>query len=134
MNNEAMVEAQALVTTLLTYTEVVCKSVAAIDRLKNAIALMTEIAGFRLEFAPGTDPDLVDYLAITVAKVVQGAAVGGLLGMILGAFDNKPKQGAAVGAGVGALVGLVQGIDAVNQGWRVRAHYRPDGALYIQQL
>lgn len=134
MNNEAMVEAQALVTTLLSYTEVISQGTSALETLKNAIAIMSEYAGVRLVFEPGTDPELGDYLAITIPKVVEGVAVGSLLGLVLGALANKPKQGAALGAGIGAVVAAAQGLEAVNQGWRVRALYSPDGALYIRQI
>lgn len=134
LNNQALVEAQALVTTLLTYTEIVSQSAATLAQLKNAIVLMSDYAGFRLVFDPGTDPELVDYLSITIPKVVGGMALGGLLGAFFGALANAPKQGATVGAGIGAVVGLAQGIDAVNQGWRVRAQYQLDGSLYIRQF
>ena len=134
MNNEAMIEAQALVTTLLSYTEVASQGAAALAKLKNAIVLMSEMTGFRLIFAPGTDPDLIDYLAIMFPRAVEGAAVGSLLGLLLGAIADRPAHGAAIGAGLGAVVGAAQGLDAVNQGWRVRAQYLHDGALYIRQF
>lgn len=134
MKKDALAEAQELVATLRTHTELVMDTVQALERLKHAIAILSEYAGFRLVFEQGTEPRLVDYLAITIPHTLEGALYGSVAGLLIGAFANRPGEGAAIGASVGAVCGTVRGIDAVEKGWRVRAVYRPDGALHILQF
>jgi len=134
MNNQAMGEAQALVTTLLTCTEVVCQGVASIERLRDAIALMSKMAGFHIELAPDIEPGILDLLGIAGPKMLVTAAAGAVFGAAVASSVDRSKQGAAIGAGVGAIIGLVLGIAAINEGWRVRARYRPNGVLYIGQI
>lgn len=134
MKNDTVTEAQSLIKSLRTHTAMILEGAEALERLKHAITLLSEYAGFRLVFEPGVEPRLVDYLAITIPHAVEGALYGSIAGLILGALAKRPVEGVAIGAGVGAVVGTMRGIDAVDQGWRVQVHYLRDGSLHVQQL
>lgn len=134
MKNDTVAEAQGLIKSLRRHTEVILEGVEALERLKHAIALLSEYAGFRLVFEPGIEPRLVDYLAITIPYSLEGALYGSFAGLIVGAFAKRPGEGAAIGAGLGAVVGTMRGINAVEQGWRVRVQYLEDGSLHVKQL
>ncbi|HMY16530.1 MAG TPA: glycine zipper family protein [Polyangium sp.] len=134
MKNDAVAEAQSLIKSLRTHTEMILEGAEALQNLKHAIALLSEYAGFGLVFEPGVEPRLVDYLAITIPHTVEGALYGSFAGLILGAIAKRPAEGVVIGAGLGAVVGTMRGMEAVDQGWRVRVQYLRDGSLHVQQL
>jgi hypothetical protein len=80
-------------------------------------------------FAPGTPPQIVDYLAGAGVGAAQGLAAGTAAGLLL-AFLFPPAIIGYAAAG-GAIVGAVRGANRVKQGWRVQLFTAPGVAPWL---
>lgn len=102
-----------------------------LHRLREAIQLAVQQAGYGISFDPTSAPDLIDYLTVAGTTGLDGALKGAFFGMLVGTLFDEPKLGAAVGAALGGGVGVSQGVQAVEQGWRIRAIRTADDSPHI---
>jgi hypothetical protein len=99
----------------------------ALVTLRAALHVAAEELGVRVQFAPGTPPDVVDWFGLPALSAASGALGGGAVGLLVGALFEHPVAGVVVGAVVGGVAGGVAGANAVKQGWRLRFTWLPSG-------
>jgi hypothetical protein len=92
---------------------------------RRVLHVLVGTAGIHFILDPETDPRLRDYLASGGIGAVEGAALGGALGLAVGALAEEPEL-AGLGALLGALLGGLAGVNRVQSGWRVRATWALD--------
>jgi hypothetical protein len=83
--------------------------------------------GVRVEFAPETTADVVDWFGLPALSMARGALDGAAIGLLFGAIVNLPVAGLLGGAALGGLAGGAVGVNAVRSGWRVRFGWLPSG-------
>ncbi len=113
-------ELSTFLATLNTRGHVVIRGVAALQTLRGTIAEATRTLGVQVYLDLQSEPDLVDYLGVTVLSAANDALKGAALGLLLGALFGAPREGVIAGATLGAGVGVVRGLDQVGGGWRIR--------------
>jgi hypothetical protein len=113
------------------YGQVLAIGGIALQAVHGALRLLSESNRLKLTFQPGTDPSLQDYLASAVTRAVQGSALAGLVGLVLGLIAGRPVQGLAIGVSVGAIAGAVDGVHRVGIGWRIAATWQADGQARV---
>lgn len=99
----------------------------ALVTLRAALHAAANELGVRIQFAPGTPPDVVDWFGLPALSAASGALGGGAIGLLVGAIFEHPVTGVVVGAVVGGVAGGVAGANAVKQGWRLRFAWLPSG-------
>lgn len=104
----------------------VLQGYSKLQAAREAIQLAIHQAGYGITFDPGSDPELVDYLLVAGTEGLEGAMTGAFFGMLVGMLFERPGLGAAIGAGIGGGAGVFQGIQRVDQGWRIRVTRAPD--------
>lgn len=106
-----------------------------LENLRRALHAFVRTTGIHFTFDPDTNPRLRDYLAAGGLGAIEGAALGGALGLAVGALFDEPEL-AGVGAVFGALIGGFAGINRVSAGWRVRATWAPDQTpeLFVEPI
>lgn len=101
------------------------RGVQNLETFRRVLHALVHTAGIHFTFDPETDPRLRDYLAAGGLGAVEGAALGGVLGLAVGALAEEPEL-AGVGALLGAFIGGLAGMNRVQSGWRVRATWALD--------
>lgn len=109
----------------------VLRGYSAVQTLRDAIQHAISEAGYQITFDPGSDPELVDYLAVAGTSGLEWAAGGAALGSLVGLLFEHPGLGAAIGAGVGVAAGVARGINRVERGWRIRAVHLENRIPYV---
>lgn len=96
-----------------------------LETFRRVLHGLVQSAGIHFAFDPESDARLRDYLSAGGLGAVEGAALGGFLGLAVGALAEEPEL-AGVGALFGALIGGLAGMNRVQAGWRVRATWALD--------
>lgn len=106
-----------------------------LETFRRVLHVLVRTAGIHFVFDPETDPRLRDYLAAGGLGAAEGAALGGLIGLAVGALVEEPEF-AGLGALIGALIGGRARMNRVQAGWRVRATWALDQApeLLVQPI
>lgn len=106
-----------------------------LETFRRVSHALVRIAGIHFVLDPDTDSRLCDYLAVGGLGAVEGAALGGFLGLAVGMLAEDPEF-AGVGALLGALIGGVAGMNRVQSGWRVHATWALDHhpELFVQPI
>jgi len=118
--------ALALLRQVETTGSLVVRGYSQLQTVRQAISLALKQSGYEITFDPESHPELVDYLTVSGMSGLEGAATGALIGSLLGTLFKRPGLGAALGAGVGAAAGVMNGVNRVDQGWRIKAIRAPD--------
>jgi hypothetical protein len=111
------------------------RGIQNLETFRRVSHMLVRIAGIHFVLDPATDPHLRDYLTAGGLGAVEGAALGGILGLAVGALTEDPEL-AGVGALLGALIGGVAGRNRVQSGWRVRATWALEHTpeLFLQPI
>jgi len=106
-----------------------------LETFRRVLHMLVRTAGIHFVFDPETDPRLRDYLVAGGLGAAEGAALGGVLGLAVGALVEEPEL-AGVGALFGAIIGGRARMNRVQAGWRVHATWAPDQApeLLVQPI
>lgn len=116
---------------LETHGVVALRGANALIATREAIEYAVRAAGFTIAFDPASEPDMIDYLTVTVVSGVEGAALGASVGGLIGLLLGTVGSGVVIGAGLGALAGVARGVNRVERGWRVRAVWDETGAANV---
>lgn len=103
----------------------------AVAAARDALEYVLRTAGGTIAFDPTSAPDLVDLLTVTALSGLEGAALGAAVGGLLGLVVGKPRSGVALGAGLGAVAGVARGVNRVGRGWRVCAVWEASGEALV---
>ncbi len=95
--------------------------------LRMALHRTIDTLGICVQFAPDSDPDLVDFLGVGTVAALSTGLGGAALGVAIGACWDEPFFGLLVGGLVGVLIGARSGVGAVGRGWRLRVRWLPTG-------
>jgi hypothetical protein len=104
----------------------VLQGYAKLQQAREAIQMAIHQSGYGITFDPESDPELVDYLLMAGTEGLEGAMTGAFFGMLVGLLFERPGLGAAIGAGIGGSAGVYQGVQRIEQGWRIRVTRAPD--------
>ncbi|MBN8471109.1 DUF1269 domain-containing protein [Corallococcus exiguus] len=121
MNPSANAAALKLFTQVEQTGRIVLRGHSSLQAAREAIALAIRQSGHAITFDPGSSPELVDYLMVAVVDGADAAVQGAFWGMLVGMLFERPTLGAAIGAGLAGGFGVTQGLQRVEQGWRIRA-------------
>ena len=91
-------------------------------------------AGIVIEWDPSTPPALRERLTIISLSALQWGLGVAALGLLIGAFTDKPGAWTAAGAGVGAIIGGIQGHGAIRNGWRLRGGRDENGVEFVEVI
>ena len=126
MKAHAIVLTEDQMTTALKQRQILeLRGMQNLENFRRVLHMLVRIAGIHFVLDPETDPRFRDYFAAGGLGAVEGAAIGGFLGLAIGALVEEPEL-AAVGALLGALIGRAAGMNSVQSGWRVRATWAFD--------
>jgi hypothetical protein len=122
----------SLLATLAARGQVVVAGFDEIARFKRTLVQAVQQLGIRVQWDPGTPPELRDYLGVTLLSAIEGGLAGAGIALIASTALGRAPELVRIGAAVGAVIGAVKGYDRVKAGWRLRAGYGPDGEMYLE--
>jgi hypothetical protein len=96
-----------------------------LETFRRVLRVLVQTASIQFVLDPETDPRLRGYLAAGGIGAVGGAALGGALGLAVGALAEEPEL-AGLDALLGVLLGGLAGVNHVQSGWHVRAPWTLD--------
>lgn len=108
--------------------------VESLHLLKRIIEHAVDKAGVVIEWDPSTPPALRERLTIISLSALQWGVGAAALGLLIGAFTDKPGTWTAAGAGIGAIIGGIQGSHVVRSGWRLRGGRDEHGVEYVEVI
>lgn len=120
--------ALALIEEAAEFGRLVVRGARAFQVLREAIANLQQSLGVNVTFDPQSEPRLRDYLVVGTIGVAEGAALGGILGLLAGILLEKPGEGLMLGLGIGAVGGAARGVSRVKDGWRLYVDWDQVGA------
>jgi hypothetical protein len=100
-----------------------------IEAMRAALHQSIRAMGIRVVLDPESDPALVDYFGVGSLTTLSGGIGGAAVGSVVGAFFRSAGFGTVVGALVGLIIGASAGVTAVQQGWRLRVGWLPNGKV-----
>lgn len=112
---------------------IAARGVRNLEAFRLALHGLVRTTGLHFVIDPGSDPRLRDYLVAGCVGAVDGAVVGGMLGLGVGTLAKEPEV-AALGALLGALIGALIGVYRVSQGVRIRVSRGLDGTPELLAL
>ena len=122
--------ALALIAEVTKYGRLVIRGAQAFQVLRETMVNLQKSLGVSVTFDPSSERRLRDYLVVGTIGAVEGAALGGLLGLLAGVFLERPAEGLMLGLGVGAIGGAAKGVSRVNDGWRLYVSWDSAGTPF----